>query len=362
MKSLKPFFLFLLATLAFSCISRDNGNVRLPEIKAFQKPALPLMIDKGFSEYISGYTSGVIPSRSAIEIRFTPEFAARCNKTAMPLFDFKPELRGKTEWKDEVTLVFTPARPLESGRTYTGTLNLSKMASVQERLSLFPIRIQTMKKDFRVTVGSLEASGTDSYKLSGEISTADIIDASETERYLKVKSGRKELKPEWDHSSELVHRFVISGIERKDKEELLEIQWNGQPGGVKQKGSLAVAIPRKGEFRVLSIKHSDSQDQKVDVVFSDPVDGDADNEGLFSFNPPSPAGISVNSNIVSLFPAVRFSSTVQLTVDKSVRNTEGRTLGTDVAKDLDFTVVPPSIELAGKGVIVPSSDNLVFPF
>ncbi|MCU0363945.1 MAG: hypothetical protein MUE32_11365, partial [Bacteroidales bacterium] len=362
MKTLKPLSFFVLAILAFSCISKDKGDVRLPEIKAFQKPPVPLMIDRGFTEYISGYTSGVIPSRAAIEIRFTPEFAAKCNKKAMPLFDFKPELRGKTEWKDEVTLVFTPARPLESGKSYTGTLNLARMADVQERLSLFPIRIQAVKKDFRVTAGPPEATGTGSYKLSGEISTSDIIDASETERFLKVKSGRKELTPEWDHSSELVHRFTVSGIERKDKEEILELQWNGQPGGVKQKGSLKVAIPRKGDFRVLSIKHSGSQDQKIDVVFSDPVDAEADNEGLFTFNPSSPAGISVNSNIVSLFPAVRFSSQVQLTVDMSVKNTEGLTLGSDVTKDIDFSVVPPSIELAGRGVIVPASDNLIFPF
>ena len=81
-------------------------------------------LDKGFSEYISGYTSGIVAANSAIEIRFTPEFAAKADKSASGLFVFEPAVKGKTEWKDETTLVFTPSRLLDPGRTYTGGLNL----------------------------------------------------------------------------------------------------------------------------------------------------------------------------------------------------------------------------------------------
>ena len=56
-------------------------------------PGLSLLtnipIDKGFSEYISGYTSGIIPANSAIEISFTPEFAAKADKSASGLFVFR---------------------------------------------------------------------------------------------------------------------------------------------------------------------------------------------------------------------------------------------------------------------------------
>jgi hypothetical protein len=127
MKAAKLLLIPLIFHILTSCGSRDNKPIRL--LKGQDTEAVPVNIplDKGFSEYISGYTSGIVPANSAIEIRFTPEFASRANKTASGLFVFEPSVKGKTEWKDETTLVFTPARLLDPGKTYTGGLNLNKL-------------------------------------------------------------------------------------------------------------------------------------------------------------------------------------------------------------------------------------------
>ena len=169
-----------------------------------------ILLDKGFSEYISGYTSGIIPSNSVIEVRFTPEFAAKADKSATGLFVFDPVIKGKTEWKDETTLVFTPSRLLDPGKTYTGGLNLDKLATVQERLKVFPLRIQTLKKDFFVKTGALECASPEgnSYLLHGEIIASDFVEAREAENWLKAKLGRKKLEIGWDHSDNLIHKFT----------------------------------------------------------------------------------------------------------------------------------------------------------
>src|SRR5450631_2872166 len=147
-------FLCILLVLT-SCGSRDNQSRLQSKGQPAEVPAnIPL--DKGFSDYITGYTSGTIPANSAIEIRFIPEFAAKADKSASGLFVFEPSVKGKTEWKDETTLVFTPSKPLDPGKTYTGGLNLYKLTEVSERLRVFPLRIQTLKKNFRVTIGALE--------------------------------------------------------------------------------------------------------------------------------------------------------------------------------------------------------------
>ena len=39
------------------------------------------VIDKGFSKYISAYTSGIVPAGSTVQIVFTPEFAATADKS-----------------------------------------------------------------------------------------------------------------------------------------------------------------------------------------------------------------------------------------------------------------------------------------
>ena len=158
-----------------SCDSRNNNTTKPLNKKVEENFPSIIPLDKGFSEYISEFTSGIIPANSAIEIRFTPEFAAKADKSASGLFVFEPSIKGKSEWKDETTLVFKPSHLLAPGKTFTGTLNLNKLSEVKERLKNFPLRIQTARKDFQVTIGALECSSPEgsSYELHGEIISAD---------------------------------------------------------------------------------------------------------------------------------------------------------------------------------------------
>jgi hypothetical protein len=107
---MKPPRLFLLVLIPFivsSCGHKEKQPVKLTLKRPKDISEAIIPIDKGFSEYITGYTSGIISVNSQIEIRFTPEFAVKVNKqTPSGLFMFEPVIRGKTEWTDNVTLVF----------------------------------------------------------------------------------------------------------------------------------------------------------------------------------------------------------------------------------------------------------------
>ncbi len=356
--------LLLVILLATSCGSK-NKKITLPFKDRSAESTLPVIpIDKGFSEYISGYTSGIIPANSSVEIRFTPEFAAKADKSATGLFVFDPAIKGKTEWKDESTLIFTPSRTLDPGMTYTGGLMLSRLADVKERLSVFPLRIQTLKKDFRVSVGALECSSTDgnSYILHGEVVTADYVKPAEAENYVKAKLGRKKMDLVWDHSSDLVHKFSVAGIDRTDKARELLVEWDGSSAGVKQKGSVSVNIPPSGDFSIIDINAVTGESQRIDIIFSDPLDASQEMDGLVYFKPPVEYTSSINSNILSIFPAKHLQGSVELNVESSLKNIRGTTLTSNYVKQLDFTSVMPGIKAEGNGVILPSSQNLIFPF
>ena len=53
---------------------------------------------------------------------------------------------------------------------------------------------------------------------------------------------------------------------------------------------------------------------------------------------------------------------VEITVDAALRNTRGQRLEEAVKRSINFTPVEPGIRSAGRGVIMPSSGNLIFPF
>lgn len=363
MKSLRSFSLFSVFLFLISCSTGDNKNSVL--IRDRQVEPIPdnIPLDKGFSEYISGYTSGIIPANSAIEIRFTPEFAATADRAASGLFVFEPSIKGKTEWKDDATLVFTPSRPLDAGKIYNGRVNLEKIAAVKERLKTFPIRIQTLKKDFRVVIGALECpSGENTYVIQGQVIASDFIIPQETESYINVRLGRKKMATEWDHTTNLVHKFTIKNIERNDKEQYLTISWDGNNAGIKQKGSSEVRIPETGIFSIIDIITDPGENQKIDVVLSDPVEASQEMTGLINLTPETESTISVAANIISILPSTHLQGRININVEPSLKSTSGTILGTSFTKQLDFTSVEPGILLEGKGVILPSSQNLIFPF
>ena len=51
-----------------------------------------------------------------------------------------------------------------------------------------------------------------------------------------------------------------------------------------------------------------------------------------------------------------------LNVESSIKNNKGATLSSSFTKQLDFTSCTSGIVPEGKGVILPSSKNLIFPF
>jgi hypothetical protein len=67
MKYVKLSLLFLVIVAVTSCGPKEKGVIKQVIEKVQEKPATILPLDKGFSEYIAGYTSGIIPANSVIE-------------------------------------------------------------------------------------------------------------------------------------------------------------------------------------------------------------------------------------------------------------------------------------------------------
>jgi hypothetical protein len=361
------FLLFLSASLFIvSCGPGNNNTVQKSNDLSKEIIQSYIPVDKGFSDYIAGYTSGIIPVNASIEIRFTPEFVARADKGKLSgLFEFEPAVKGKAEWTDDITLVFKPSRMLEPGKVYTGGLNLYKFSEPKERLRVFPLMLQTLRKDFRVTLQWLQCSSPDgnAYDLHGELSASDFIDPSEVESYVSARLNKRNIKITWTHSSAgNIHNFTAAGIERTEQQQELVLKWDGANGGVKQKGTAAVNIPARNDFSVQNVSVTPGESQRIDIVFSDPVESAQEINGIIWLKPVSEITVQINSNIISVFPATRLQGKVELNIEASLKNSKGARLSSSFKKDIDFTAVYPGIMLAGKGVILPASENLIFPF
>ncbi|MBE0677094.1 MAG: hypothetical protein IH591_20745, partial [Bacteroidales bacterium] len=322
--------------------------------------------DAGFGEFIASYTSGVIPANGIIEIRLSPEFAAKASKDKpSALFTFEPSIKGSAEWTDDYTIVFTPSKSLNPGTIYRGSFNLGRTGAVPERLKIFPFRIQTVKRDFRVSVTTLESEMPEgkTYSLKGEIITSDYMPAKEVEGFLTVKSGRKNMTIKWEHpEAGNNHIFMVSGIAREKEPQQLTVAWDGSKAGIREKASTTVTIPAAGVFSVTGMRYTPGETQRIDIFFSDPPDPQQELEGLIFTTPRRALTFERTGNMISIFPADRLQGEVTVTVDGTLRSSLGSSLETPTSNTFNFTTILPGLKPVGDGVIVPASSGLIFPF
>jgi alpha-2-macroglobulin len=365
---MKKSILLLLATMVvlFSYCTRDSGK------KGDSSPATPTITytelppDPGFGEFIASYTSGVMPANGNIEIRLTPEFAAKASKEKPgSLFTFEPSIKGSSEWADDYTIIYKPSKALNPGTIYRGSLNLSRLGSVPERLRSFPFRFQTVKRDFKVELSGLTSDLPDgkSYTFSGDIVTSDFMTGKEVEGLLTAKTGRRSSSVQWEHpAGGNTHHFTIKGIEREKEPQVLTISWDGSKAGIKGKGSQEISIPALADFSVWNVTFSTGDNQRINIEFTDPLDPQQEIEGLIYLTSRTTLTFERTGNRVTLFPAEKLKGDVTISIDNTVRNSSGRTLGDNFVKVMNFTTTPPGIKAVGQGVIVPASTGTIFPF
>jgi hypothetical protein len=349
----------ILAVAVISC-----GQAKKEPGASAASPAVTV-IDRGFSRYISAYTSGIVPATGTLQVVFTHEFAATVDRTrTQGLFSFTPALKGETERADSLTLVFKPSQPLAPGTAYQGTLDLSKLADVEERFRLFPVIFSTIEKNFTVNLNPVTVDLPDgnTYSLSGTVVTADFTDNAEVEKYLTARVGKSDETIVWDHSGNNVHAFSIEKIRRAKEESELTVQWNGNPHGIKTKGDIKVTIPAEGVFSVTDFKVSAGESKSIEIFFSDLLDATGELEGMVTTVPSHPLTVSSEGNRLLVIPGENIVGEVEVTVDGALRNTRGQRLENAVKRSINFTPVQPGIKSAGRGVIMPSSGNLIFPF
>jgi uncharacterized protein YfaS (alpha-2-macroglobulin family) len=351
------------AVIVMSCGQEKKGPGSAAGSSAVS-PAVTI-IDRGFSKFITAYTTGTVPVTGTLQVVFTPEFAATVDRTrTQGLFSFDPSLKGTAEWADDITLVFKPSKPLAPGTAYQGTLDLSRLGDVEERFRFFPLSFRTVEKNFTVTLNPVTVDLPDgnTYTLSGTLVTSDNIDNAEVEKYLTARLGKRDEKITWDHSEGNVHAFSVEKIRRAKEVTGLTMAWNGTTFGAKAKGESTVMIPAEGVFTLTEIKITAGENKSIEIFFSDLIDATGELEGMVTTSPSHPLTVSADANKLLVIPGDNVAGVIEVTIDGSLRNTRGERLGEAVKRSINFTPVEPGIRSAGRGVIMPSSGNLIFPF
>ncbi|HET6556155.1 MAG TPA: MG2 domain-containing protein [Prolixibacteraceae bacterium] len=326
-------------------------------------------VDPGFSPYIEEYSNGLIPGNSSFKVKVTPAVAHSVENAKSPidftrLFTIEPSVKGECTYEDG-TFAFKPNEKLEEGTEYIISFSLKDLLDVPEKYETLKFNIYTFKRHFSVLTGGLKTSASEqgSYSLQGEIVTSVPLAPADIEQVIQAEQEGKDLSIQWQHlESENRHLYTVTGIERKSTVSKVFLSWNGNDIDVKEKGERTVEIPALNVFSLVSALVTNQPEQQLKLIFSDPIDANQDLEGLVWLKGISGPEIGQDGNQLTIYLRERLSGGQELIIDKNIKSVNGQSLPGDIVKKIDFQLLKPSLRLPGRGVIMPDTGSVIFPF
>jgi uncharacterized protein YfaS (alpha-2-macroglobulin family) len=227
-------------------------------------------------------------------------------------------------------------------------------------------QFQTMQQDYEIKIENHKAynkSDLTLEKLYGTLHTADIADDLQIEKVLTAKQGDKPLSINWVHDAQKkIHYFQVDSVVRGKSKSFVCLSYKGKPIEAKTKGEQTVEIPNLGDFKITNVRLVEGQEQYLLVQFSDPLMENQNLEGLIKIAKSMDLRYAIEDNELRIYPPLKKSGDATLTIESSVKNMNGETLGLTLNKEITFEDIKPNVRFIGNGVIMPSSNGLMLAF
>jgi len=324
----------------------------------------PTKISSKQTALISSYTSGLVSKKEDILVKFQKPLEGTLNLEN--ILSFQPSLQGAIEQIDGWTIRFTPANDLIQNQTYLAKLNLGALFNdLPEKDQSFEFSFSVIKQFFALNISQLQwdnaAEGT--YKIEGTLRTNDFASTDLVKKCISVRPN--DLKLTWTHSEDnQLHRFFVHNIKRSKKETKVEIVHSGDPLKIENlTGTRSIIVPAIGDFKILDVKVNIDDGQFLSLNFSERIDPEQDLAGLISIEDyDGKLEFAIQNNIVKIYPKNKLSGTKKIKVFKGIKNISGQGIKNENNYELTFAQLEPGLELLGKGIIVPDSEGMKFPF
>ncbi len=298
----------------------------------FLKKDRPADYNQQYAKYIEAYTSGTISKKSFIRLHLASEVKTMNDvgvADSRDLFSFSPSVKGKTYWIDAQTVEFRPDEPLAPGEDYEATFDLAKVTETEAGLDDFEFDFRVIKPGMSFSHQGLVSQNNtamDYMKLKGEISTSDQEDPKHIEKALEL-DFKQPLKIKWQHNPEKnTYAFTIDSIKKSSSDQVLKLEWSGDPIDAEAKGEIEVTVPKAGVFKILDMKAIQDQEDYALVQFSEPIGVGQDLTGMIALVSSVDLRFTIDGSQVKVYAAEALKGNYTLTVNEGVENINGKTL------------------------------------
>ncbi len=322
-------------------------------------------IDIGFSQFIESYTSGVISRKATVQIVFNDDLLLDTTANLAQVMQLSPRVKGEVKWLDSRTIAFVPTEMMRAGATYELDLDLKALVKeIPKEYRQLKYKFSTIAPSFNLNDIDLRAytSGDLKYRyLLGSITLADYAENKEVESIIEIKELGKRLAIEWEHSG-TTHTFRVDSLVRTNESKPVKVLWNGSAIDCDKEGSEELELLPLDVFKVARVKVVRNPEQCLIIRFSDPLLSSQNLKGLVTINGFDDFRYHLVHDELRIYPTTFITGEHELYVSNAIRNINNQKLTQEVRQQVQFKEMPPEVRLIGKGTIMPSSPELIFPF
>ncbi|MBK3518606.1 alpha-2-macroglobulin family protein [Carboxylicivirga marina] len=317
---------------------------------------------------VSFVTSGEIHFDESIKVIFNNPVIEdnEVGSSAKEAFSFSPAIKGDAKWENKRTLLFVPDEALELRTAYQGTLHLQDIIDKFKtaRLDDLEFAFNVLGRDITAFKGSLELKDHNSPKLlvyRGNITFSEKTKLETLQKAAKIKGGKCTLN--WSQVDDWNFQFSTTEITRLDNNQNFSF--------IIQKEDLELEFDYTETFVVSPLKKmeankfrvdEDGRNPRVRVVFSDDISMEQNIDGLISVSPAIDYKIKKLGKTAIIDGNFKFGSSYTITVNKGVSSRWGTKTESQVSREISFSDIPPQLEFASNGIILPTSNNKKIQF
>ncbi len=222
-----------------------------------------------------------------------------------------------------------------------------------------------MKQTFEINIFGLQSVNEqrpELQQISGIFVTADVDDDQAVEKILTATQQGKELPITWQHKPDgREHQFSIDGIVRGEDSSQVTLAWDGKYMNVDKKGKSSYTVHSRSYFTIDSVRPVRTETEYIEIRFSDPLDKNQNLQGLVTVEKRDDLRLDIDRSILRIYSATPWEGTNSVTVSPGIRNSLGYRLNISKTFDITFEELKPAVRFVGKGVILPTTQDLALP-
>lgn len=330
----------------------------------------PLSDPKDFSEYISAFTTGMISSKSPIDIALTKNWGNWKDQEEIDskLFTISPAVKGKLHYLPNQTLRFEPAEQLKQDQKYYISFHLGKITAVEAaEQQTFSFLVHTVPQQFTTEFTDLQSTDKDTYMLNGVLKSSDWVSVETIKKITSVQQGKQALELSFQTNGTQEAKefpFTIRAIKRQKEASEVSLTMDAKSIQLDQKTTQTFAIPAKDVFQVHQILTTIGDNHAFAINFSNPIKKNQTLDGLIRLQglESLPLTYLVEGNLVKVYSEKALPEEVTLLVEEGIVDSYGNKLNRTHTETITFAIPKPEVQVLQNGTILPSSENLKINF